>query len=353
MVNSIDSYIKKTKGRNGGERRTKAYVFAEDNVILVQKSENDFVELQKVIKSCKVQGINIPMYIDYKYDGEKYWILEELAPGKELQSLAESEDATKIWGNMPYEHIEKYVKDVYLLQENGIGVEPRRRNIFYDSNKGFTTIDVALLSNNENQDALKEVDYFFKMFAPVFLIPFSDDEYGQIVKDKMILNVMKAFECGHPFFAKYKRWIYRGNSYYADFLKNHGIDLNLNEEEYNLLIGYINTLINSIVQDKIDHPETLFYNNNIGYIDLLNSSIAYCPDFNLFNLKEQTLEKYVETTVYNKIKSLFLNNQDDDNLRNLYFKIRRKELDPVSIYPIDYLDEQIETEIMSMNTKIK
>ena len=57
--------------------------------------------------------------------------------------------------------------------------------------------------------------------------------------------------------------------------------------------------------------------------------------------------------MYNKIKSLFLNNQSDDNLRNLYFKIRRKELDPVSIYPIDYLDEQIETEIMSTNTKIK
>lgn len=171
-MKSINYYIEKAKDKDGGQRRTQAYAFSEDGVILVQKYEKDFIELKNRIKKCQEMGVNIPLYIDYKYDGQKYWILEELAPGEEFETLAESGNITKIFENMPYEHLEKYIKDVYLLDVNGIGVEPRRRNIFYDVDRGFTTIDVALLSKCEKQESLEEVDYFFTMFAPVFLFPF-------------------------------------------------------------------------------------------------------------------------------------------------------------------------------------
>lgn len=350
-MESIDLYIKKAQSKDGGYQATKAYPFVEDGVILVRKSEKDFEELKNRIKICKEKGINIPMYIDYKFDGKNYWILEELAPGQEFEYLVKNENVTKIFAEMPYEHIEKYIRDSYLLEVNGIGIEPRRRNIFYDKEVGFTTIDVALLNEYSESDSLKDVNYFFNMLSFVCLPPFSNDEYGEKVTEKTVLNIMRAFENGHPFFKKYRRWIYRGNSYFAEFLKKHGADLTLNEEETNMLIKYIDELIDSVVKDKIKNPETLFWNENTSYISLLNSSIEYCPNFNLFNLQEQTLEKYVNGSVYSKIKALFSNNIDDSNLRNLYFEIRRKELDSIGIYPTEYVYEKIEQEITNVNPK--
>lgn len=352
-MDSIDLYIQKISNKDGGKRRTKAYAFYEDGVILIQKTEKNFDELKRRIQLCREKGINIPLYIDYKYDGKNYWILEELAPGQEFEYLVNNDDATKIFGEMPYEHIKKYVQDAYLLGINGIGIEPRRRNIFYDKNKGFTIIDVGLLDKSNKQDSLKEVNYFFSMLSYVCLPEFTNDEYGKIVREKTILNIIRAFESGHPFFEKYKRWIYRGNSYFANFLENHGVNLNLDEEESNLLITYIDELIDSIVQKSIAKPETLFFNSNLDYINLLNSSINYCQNFNLFNIKEQTFEKYVMNSVYKKIKNLFLNDVDNCNLRNLYFEIRRKELDPNNVYYEDYIYEKIEDEIIDIKARKK
>lgn len=352
-MKNIDLYIKGIQGKDGGHHRTKAYVFNDDGVVLVQKSEKDFEELQNRIKFCKEQGVNIPMYIDYKYYGDNYWILEELAPGQEFEFLVNNDNITKIFSDMPYEHLNKYIQDVYLLEVNGIGVEPRRRNIFYDKDIGFTTIDVGLLNKFKEHTSLEEVNYFFVMYSHVCLPMFSNDEYGKNVCEKTVLNVMKAFENGHPLFEKYKRWIYRGDSYFADFLEKHGVDLTLDEEETKLLVSYIDELIDIIVQDKIENPENLFNNNKNGYINLLNSSIAYCPKFNLFNLKEQNLENYVKSSVYTKIKSLFFSNIDDSVLSDLYFEIRREELDPVGIYPKDYIYEQIKNELVGIKQKKK
>ena len=62
-MNTIDSYIQKTKDKDGGQRRTKAYAFPENNVILVQKSEKDFVDLPLIIKSPLVYWSKPPIML--------------------------------------------------------------------------------------------------------------------------------------------------------------------------------------------------------------------------------------------------------------------------------------------------
>lgn len=351
-MQNIDFYIKEVqeKKRNGGNHRTKVYPFREERLILVNKSEKNFKEIKNRIKKCSNLGVNIPLYLDYKYDGKDYWILEELAIGKEYESLVRDENITNIYANIPYEHMEKYVKDCYLLKMNGIGLEPRYRNIFYDKEKGFTNIDVSLYNEKTNPDSLRATSYFFEMISPVFNPLFRNDEYGQIVRERTILNTMKAFENGHPFFKKYKRWIYRNSPRYAEFLEKKGYDLSLDEKEYAEFIEIINQLINDIVNEKLNNPSDLFINKNTSYIDLLESSIAYCPQFDLFD-KTQNLKKYIQNSVYNRIKSMFLENMNHDILKELYFKIRRKELDPVNIYPEEMINNKIMKELEELKSE--
>lgn len=345
-MRSIDYYITESYKMSGGEHRTKSYPFVEDNVILVQKPEEDFNELKKRIEICKEKGVNIPAYIDYKFDGENYWILEELAPGKEFQSLVKNGNIEKIFAEMPAKHIEKYFKDVYTLGVNGIGIEPKRRNIFYDTEKGFTTIDVGLNKDFKEHTTLAETYRFFNMYFGVCLPPFSDNEYGEIVRKKTTINVMNAFEKSHPLFKKYQRWIYRSEDYFAEFLKNNGVNLMLDEDEKQMFIDLVNELIDNIVQQKIENPDC---NSNYSYISFLSSSINYYTNFNLFDLNECTLEKYVYNVVNSKIKELFYENTNDNNLHELYLTIRRKELDPIHIYPMDYIYLLIEKEIKEIN----
>ncbi len=353
-MKKINEYIQTAivRGENH-KHRTETYPFPDEQLILVRKTEEDFEELKKRIKICKDKGVSIPEYFDYKYDNGYYWILEELAPGQEFEYLVKNQDITEMFAHMPYEHISKYIHDVYLLETNGIGVEPRRRNIFYDRKKGFTTIDVALFNDNGKNDSLEVTNYFFKMFSPVFVLPFKDDEHSHEVEKKTTLNVMKAFETGHPFFNKYKRWIYRGSNYHSKILKDNNVDLNLDDQEHQELIVFINNLIENIVNERLDNPQKLYGEHHIGYTDLLSSSIAYCPNFKLFDTTKQTLEEYINNMANNKIKELFLNNQDDEKLRELYFMIRSQELDPVHIYPQEYIHKKIELEINNENGKTR
>ena len=65
---------------------------------------------------------------------------------------------------------------IWYIGNNGIGVEPRRRNIFYDEIEGFTTIDVATLNSTEDSDSLENVSSFFNTYSRVIPRPFSEDE---------------------------------------------------------------------------------------------------------------------------------------------------------------------------------
>lgn len=355
-MESIDYYIKKVKSDSiyGGDEKTKAYSFKEDGVVLVKKPEENFEELKKRIKKCKNLGVNIPEYFDYKItDNSEYWILEELAPGEQFANLVNNDVGQNIVNDIPYEHVEKYINDSYLLEINGIGVEPRRRNIFYDKENGFTTIDVGVYNNNEELDSLEKVNKFFKMYSRVLLVKFDDNETGRNIRQKTYLNMIKAFENGHPFFKKYSRWIYRNNIDYADILKKIGYDFSLDDEEYNEFILLINKLVDDIVKEKINNPADLFNNNKTSYMDLLSSSINYCSQFNLYDTQHYTLEEYIKKQVFNKIKLLFLDHPYDNTLKDLYYKIRKNELDPFDIYPIEVLDETITEELSKINNQNK
>lgn len=116
-MKSIDYYLNKIKTGtiDGGNERTKAYSFNDDGVILVNKSEDDFEELKKRIKKCKDLGINIPEYYDYiESEVYGYWILEELAKGEQFANLVNNDNGQNIINHIPYEQIEKYIRDSYL-----------------------------------------------------------------------------------------------------------------------------------------------------------------------------------------------------------------------------------------------
>lgn len=57
------------------------------------------------------------------------------------------------------------------------------------------------------------------MYSNVLLVKFTEDKKGKNIHQKTCLNMIKAFENGHPFFKKYSRWIYRNNIDYANALK--------------------------------------------------------------------------------------------------------------------------------------
>jgi len=350
----IDYYLNKIKTGtiDGGNERTKAYPFNDDGVILVNKREDDFDELKKRIKKCKDLGINIPEYYDY-IGGEAsgYWILEELAKGEQFANLVNNDNGQDIINHIPYEQIEKYIRDSYLLGNNGIGIEPRRRNIFYDIEKGFTTIDVGL-SNSSWEDSLESVRYFFQMFSRVILVNFTEDEYGKSIKEKTYLNVIKAFENGHPFFKKYEKWIFRGDISFANFLEENGYNLILDEDEYIQLINFIETLIKVSIQNVINNAELICsLGISPNYVKLLESSIEYCPQFDLSKFNGRTLFDFIKRTVWEKIKLMFLEKLNDENLKKLYYEIRRRELNPVRKYSEEYIIKLIDEEIKDLNNK--
>lgn len=353
-MKSIDYYLNKIKTGtiDGGNERTKAYSFNDDGVILVNKSEDDFEELKKRIKKCKDLGINIPEYYDYiESEVYGYWILEELAKGEQFANLVNNDNGQNIINHIPYEQIEKYIRDSYLLGNNGIGVEPRRRNIFYDKEKGFTTIDVGL-SNMIWKDSLESVNYFFQMFSRVMLVNFTEDEYGKKIREKTYLKVIKAFENGHPFFKKYEKWIFRGDITFANFLEKNGYNLTLDEDEYKQLINYIEILIKDATQNVINNAE-LIYSLGISrnYVDLLELSTEYCPQFDLSKFNGRKLFDFIKMSVWEKIKLMFLENLNDENLKKLYYEIRRIELDPVKKYSEEYIIRLIHDEINDLNNK--
>lgn len=105
------------------------------------------------------------------------------------------------------------------------------------------------------------------------------------------------------------------------------------------------------MEEKIKNPEDLFNNRKNMYIDLLSSSINYCSQFNLYDTKHYTLKDYIEKQAFSKIKLLFLSNQEDETLKELYYKVRKKELDSVNIYPIELVNKIIEEELSSVNIK--
>ena len=340
-MQSIDYYIDKVKSENlyGGDERTKAYRFEDDGVVLVRKGQDAFEQLKQKTKKCKELGINIPEYYDYKITDDYGWVLEDLAPGEEFAKLVNNDEGYLIVNKIPYEHIEKYINDCYLLDQNGIGLETKRRNLIYDKEKGFTIIDLSSFDNIDNPDSLEEVRKFFVIISPIF--------YNQTWADKLdlkqYLNIMKAFENGHPFFKKYSRWIYRGDSLYSKVLKEIGYDLTIDNEEYNEFVSLIHQLIDDTVEEMINNPN--YNRSNISYKDFLAASIDYCPQFSLYDTKKYTMRQYVDEQVYNRIKKLFSSNQEDESLKKLYYMVRRKELDPHNICYEDQLNEIITKEL--------
>ena len=307
-MRNIDEYIDIVKKGNidGGDKRTKAYRFEEDGVVLIRKSEDKFYELKEKIDLCKKQGINIAAYYDYKKteNGECY-ILEELAKGTEFASLInDNPDALKIVSEIPYNHIEKYIRDSFLLEINGVGAEPRRRNIFYDNEIGFTIIDVLSMKEKmtiENMD-IDEVYYFFLTYAHIIPNCYKNNDYEKSVSDKIKSYLIEAFEKGHPLFKKYERWIFRNDEDFVDFVSKNGVDLTLNSDE----IKYFKDCINECIEDEVtNHINDVYFQHENFFnqkIRVLSKSIEFCSKSELLGDDNISLEKFISNSVNQKLE---------------------------------------------------
>lgn len=348
MVKDINWYIQEILDNNidGGEDRTKTYRFEEDNVIVVRKHERKFEELKIKIDKCRALGVNIPGYLDYK-DG---WILEEIAPGNRFSDIVMNDKDSTIISNLPYEHIAKYFKDCYILENNGVGIEPRRRNIFYDKEKGFSTIDVSSLEKDKAVSSLEEIYSFFNTYSNVI----TGGDYLNETSRKNIMNkIMRAFESVCPEFEKNKRWIYRANDEYAELLKNQGYDLSLTEDEKIEYKGLINNLVEDVTNEYIEDFEKGYFGcyKKTAYTDMLEKSIEYYSDFDLFDANKQNLREYIDQSVNEKIKVLYRENKSD-KLKELYIRFRMNELNPYGMYDYDQVSEYIQKELIEDSKEI-
>ena len=138
------------------------------------------------------------------------------------------------------------------------------------------------------------------------------------------------------------------------FSKNmkNGYNLTLDEDEYKQLINYIEILIKDATQNVINNAE-LIYSLGISrnYVDLLELSTEYCPQFDLSKFNGRKLFDFIKMSVWEKIKLMFLENLNDENLKKLYYEIRRIELDPVKKYSEEYIIRLIHDEINDLNNK--
>ena len=308
-MKNIDYYIEQVRKNDidGGIEETKAYRFKDDGVVLVAKPEPKFYELKQKIDLCKKKGINIPEYYDYKEtDSGECYILEEIAKGTEFAHLVNNNlDAFKVVSEIPYAHIEKYIKDAFLFELNGIGVEPRRRNIFYDKDVGFTVIDVGSMEpiNIENM-TIKDVDYFFEMYKDVIPHRFEANDNEKNVSNRIKADLIRAFEKGHPLFKKYERWIFRRDKYVAKEFDLDIEDLNLNKDELEYLKKYIDGYIESVVEKNSENLH-LNYRASEGNLnqDVIMGSVGFCSQKDLFGSNDISLEAYVTSSVYQRLES--------------------------------------------------
>jgi len=162
----------------------------KDKYVLLHKSfdvkDDQIDNYIKRIKDINEKEINTPLILDYYVVSKKengysdYIILEERAPGRNLDAesifinLKEKYDfseVSSIYLNAlddyineiikrayaPDEMYEKFVSDYYAIINCGLMVDPKPLNFYFDSDKGFTFIDI----NSGGKDDISYLPRYF------------------------------------------------------------------------------------------------------------------------------------------------------------------------------------------------
>ena len=138
---------------------TKKCYYLDNNLVLLE------LPLLENIKSLKLDyqkqnevkkmGVNICETYDIQSINNKVYILQECAKGNSVHGSSirnidlqeyNSKMLEKI-SNASQEQFDKYISDAILIEENGLGIDSSRPNLFYSEEKGFTFIDLSVSSS--------------------------------------------------------------------------------------------------------------------------------------------------------------------------------------------------------------
>lgn len=190
MKNDINYYISainkdQTHDKQGGN--SVCYVF-NDVVLLYGSIDISNIDRKiRAINDMKEKGINVVQILDYKVDDskpintysniqyQKGWTLQERAKGAELHSAHSSVEIMSeeqiLNGYLEYkelitdyykrikrlseatqEQVNKFVSDYAILEQSSLMIDPSKAgNFFYDTEKGFSFIDM----NEKNPSSQK------------------------------------------------------------------------------------------------------------------------------------------------------------------------------------------------------
>lgn len=146
----IDYYIEKANNMQPTDQSPRAgsMGYRIDDVILLKYDINRKDErMQKAINDAADRGAKTPKYLGTKEEGNIYWVLQELAKGK---NYIANEDVGKYFTDLIKASDEQYRDLLVTMKElYGFDLEIRGTNIFYDRDEGFTVIDIAGLSERQ------------------------------------------------------------------------------------------------------------------------------------------------------------------------------------------------------------
>ena len=140
---NIDYYIEKANNMKPTDQSPRAGSegYRIDDVILLKygiyrKDES----LQMAINDAVERGAQTPRYLEVKEDKDNYWVLQEIAKGRNGFS---NEEVGKYFTNLIKAPDEQYKNLLITMKELfDFGFEIRTTNIFYDEEAGFTVIDI-------------------------------------------------------------------------------------------------------------------------------------------------------------------------------------------------------------------
>lgn len=274
----INEYIEKTKNMvNSSDGGSKAFIF-DDKVLVCYESltkygiprENE-EEIMINVNRMNDIGVNTPKHLAMKREiiGEKSYcyVLQERAMGKcynyycKSNSPIEQLKKQKEVLDAPDSHFEKYVSDLIKLFHYGL--EPKPKNIFYDKEIGFTTIDLLGIENDKqfNYESLKDILYLFSLTYSILnnrISPYSKDVSDDLkeVSEEMYYmtryKIFNAIKKNIPNFEFFERFVLRSfDEETLEKFREYGLVdddflLNQSEEEY------FETMLNYIAKDSLE-----------------------------------------------------------------------------------------------------
>ena len=344
-MRNIDWYINESLNReNISTSYTKAYSFSDDGVILVQYSKDrpNMDEVSSEIEKLNREGVNTPRYLDYKYVGDYCYVLQELEKGICFSEITRNHNL-EFASNIPSNHYEKFIRDV--IKMNGLGIELRPRNFFYDEEVGFTIIDIQGVYNSSfDSNSLVDVNFMFNHIYSGLNVNFenaSNEELDklEILNAKRKIKILGAFDNSLDGFSKFKRWILRNNFNVLSDLNKYGYNvsnLDLSEDEKSFFNELVSKYIDIDIEELLEGKDEFGRNNKSKVRNALEGSILFYDDYQYKDFDDNWDSIYLK-----KLSDIYLMERNNKVIEDELIRRIMRVIDPVSIYVYEVLYQYV------------